>query len=90
MLGGAGGSGRIMVRWLVGQWIVGVLDFQKIFGLCVLKGHIVEIRWDVMLVHKYMDEQQNMKIRARIPEIEFAKTRKGTDGPLQWWSENSD
>jgi len=35
----------------VGQWIVGVISFQKIFGLCGLKGHIVEIRWDVTLVH---------------------------------------
>ena len=35
----------------MGQWIVGVISFQKIFGLCGLKGHIVEIRWDVTLVH---------------------------------------
>ena len=33
----------------VGQWIVGVIRFQKIFGLYGLKGHIVEIRWDVTL-----------------------------------------
>ena len=35
----------------MGQWIVGVISFQKIFGLCGLKGHIVEIRWDVTIVH---------------------------------------
>ena len=33
----------------MGQWIVGVISFQKIFGLCGIKGHIVEIRWDVTL-----------------------------------------
>ena len=31
-----------MGEWLVGQWIVGVISFHKIFGLCGLKGHIVE------------------------------------------------
>ena len=44
-LGGSSGSGNVM-----GEWFVGVLSFQKIFGLCGLKGHIVEIRWDVTLV----------------------------------------
>ena len=32
------------------QWIVGVISFQKIFGLCGLRGHKVEIRWDVTIV----------------------------------------
>ena len=27
------------------------ISFQEIFGLCGLRGHIVEIRWDVTLVH---------------------------------------
>ena len=31
--------------------IVGVISFQKIFDLCGLKGHIVEKRWGVTLVH---------------------------------------
>ena len=39
-----------MGEWLVGQWIVGVISFQKIFGLCGLKGLILEISWDVTLV----------------------------------------
>ena len=39
-----GGSGRVMGECLVGQWIVGVIGFQKIFGLCGLNGHIVEKR----------------------------------------------
>ena len=38
-----------MGEWKVGQWIVGVTSFQKIFGLCGLKGHIVKIRWGVTL-----------------------------------------
>ena len=36
----------------------GVISFQKIFGLCGLRGHIVEIRWDVTLVHG----RRNVKI----------------------------
>ena len=28
---------------------MGVINFQKIFGLCGLKGLILEIRWDVTL-----------------------------------------
>ena len=31
----------------VGQWIVGVRNFQKMYGLYGLKHHIVEIRGDV-------------------------------------------
>ena len=33
------------------EWIVDVISFQKIFGLCGLKCHIVEIWRDVTLVH---------------------------------------
>ena len=52
----------------MGQWIVGVISFQKIFGLCGLKGHIEEIRWDVTLVHgrRTTDNGRNVKI-----ELEF-------------------
>ena len=35
---------------VVGEWIVDVLSFKKIFSLCGLKGHIVEIRGGVTLV----------------------------------------
>ena len=38
-LGGSGESEVVMGQWLVGQWIAGVISFEKIFGLC---GHIVE------------------------------------------------
>ena len=60
---GSGGSGNVMGEWWVGQWIVGVISFQKIFGLCGLKGHIVEIRWDVTLVHgQRTTDARNVKI----------------------------
>ena len=39
-------------RVVVGEWIVDVLSFQKIFGLCGLKCHIVEIWRDVTFVDK--------------------------------------
>ena len=34
-------------RVVLGEWIVDVISFQKIFGLCCLKCHIVEIWRDV-------------------------------------------
>ena len=36
-----------MGEWSVGQWIVDVRSFQKIFGLYGLKHHIVEMSGDV-------------------------------------------
>ena len=36
-----------MGEWAVGQLIVGVISFQKIYGLYGLKHHIVEISGDV-------------------------------------------
>ena len=54
----------------MGQWIVGVISFQKIFGLYGIKGHIVEIRWDVTLedthTHDGRTDGRNVKI-----ELEF-------------------
>ena len=47
--GGSGRSKRVMGEWLVGQWIVGVISFQNIFGLYGLECHIVEKRWGVTL-----------------------------------------
>ena len=32
----------VMGEWSVGQWIVGVMSFQKMYGLYGLKHHIVE------------------------------------------------
>ena len=31
-----------MGEWSVGQWIVGVISFQKMYGLYGLKHHIVD------------------------------------------------
>ena len=39
--GGSGGSVCVMGEWSVGQWIVGVISFKKIYGLYGLKHHIV-------------------------------------------------
>ena len=48
---------------LVGQWIVGVISFQKMYGLYGLKHHIVEIRGDVTM----RDERQTSEDRATQP-----------------------
>ena len=45
--GGSGGSGNAIGEEKVGQWIVGVISFQKMYGLYGLKHHIVEISGDV-------------------------------------------
>ena len=45
-----------------GQWIVGVISFQKIFGLCGLRGHKVEIRWDVTIVDNGRTECEDRAI----------------------------
>ena len=52
---------------LVGELVVDVISFQKIFGLCGLKCHIMEIWRDVTLVHGRTDGR-NVKI-----ELEFWK-----------------
>ena len=59
----------MMGEWAVGQWIVGVTSFQKIFGLCGLKCHILEIWRDVTLD----DTRTECEDSARILETEFAK-----------------
>ena len=43
----------------MGEWIVDVISFQKIFGFCGVRGHIVEIRRDVTLVD---NEQRKVKV----------------------------
>ena len=65
---GYGGSVWVMGEWAVAQWIVGVTSFQKIFGLCGLKCHIVEIWMDVTLDDGQTTECEE---RARILETEF-------------------
>ena len=60
---------------MVGELVVDVISFQKIFGLCGLKCHIVEIWRDVTLVHdgRTTDGRRTeCEDRARILETEFA------------------
>ena len=52
------------------DWIVDVLSFQKIFSLCGLKGHIVEIRGGVTLEDD--EQRRNVKIELEFWEAEFA------------------
>ena len=40
---------------VVGEWIVDIISFQKILGLCGLKGHIMEI-WLGVVEEIYIDE----------------------------------
>ena len=49
----------VMGEWSVGQWIVGVISFQKMYGLYGLKHYTVEISGDVT----DPDEQPNNKER---------------------------
>ena len=60
-----------------GELVVDVISFQKIFGLCGLKCHIMEIWTDVTLDDTRTDNGQRTtecEDRARILETEFAKT----------------
>ena len=47
----------MMGEWPMGQWIVGVISFQKIFGLYGLKHHIMEISGDVTDAGRTNDKQ---------------------------------
>ena len=62
-------------RVVVGEWIVDVISFQKIFGLCCLKCHIVEIWRDVTFEDRgrTRDGQRKCEYRARIREAGLAK-----------------
>ena len=55
---------------------MGVISFQKIFGLCGLKGHIVEIRWDVTLVHGRTTTECEERARIRNILVEFIRMTK--------------
>ena len=48
----------VMGEWSVGQWIVGVISFQEMYGLYGLKHHTVEINGDVTM--RTDDEQVNI------------------------------
>ena len=49
-------------RVVVGEWIVDVISFQKIFGLCCLKCHIVEIWRDVTFEDGQRTDDGNVNI----------------------------
>ena len=64
---------------VVGELVVDVISFQKIFGLCGLKCHIMEIWTDVTLDDTRTTHGQRTtecEDRARILETEFAKSVK--------------
>ena len=52
----------VMGEWSVGQWIVGVLSFQRMYGLYGLKHYTVEISGDVTDPDGQTNEQQQGKI----------------------------
>ena len=54
----------VMGEWSVGQWIVGVISFQKMYGLYGLKHHIVEISGDVTDAGRTNKQQTTSKDRA--------------------------
>ena len=56
---------------VVGDWIVDVINLQKIFGLNGLKGHIMEIRRSVTLVDGRRTDGRNLKIELEFCEAEF-------------------
>ena len=72
----------------MGQWIVGVISFQKIFGLCGLKGHIVKIRWDVTLedgrTAECEDRARILKQNSQFTEIRGA-TKKQHSVNNEFW-----
>ena len=48
-MGGLGGSVRVMGEWSMGQTIsliLGVMNFQKMYGLFGLRHHIVLLRYE--------------------------------------------
>ena len=65
---------------MVAEWIVDVISFQKIFGLCGLKCHIVEIWRDVTFED---DGQRKCEYSARIREAGFAINDENEDLSIQ-------
>ena len=74
--GGSDGSVWVMGEWSVGQWIVDVRSFQKIFGLYGLKHHIVEISGDVT-------DAGREKQQAKIDLLSFWSVNRGVS-QLYW------
>ena len=55
----------VMGEWSVGQWIVGVMSFQKMYGLYGLKHHIVEISGDVTDAGRTTNKQTNKQTTSK-------------------------
>ena len=55
----------------VGEWIVDVISFQKIFGLCCLKCHIVEIWRDVTFEDGRTDGNVNIELESAKQDSQF-------------------
>jgi len=73
----------------VGELVVDVISFQKIFGLCGLKCHIMEIWRGVTLVDgQRTDGRTECEDRARILETEFAIEKLGKIGKIRKNTEN--
>ena len=75
----------VMGEWSVGQWIVGVISFQKMYGLYGLKHHIVEISGDVTDPDGRTDGRTTSEYRATqlliCEKLSLAmKTKKKTSG----------
>ena len=67
-------------RVVMGEWIVDVISFQKIFGLWGLECHLVEIWRDVTLVHgrnmkiglEFWKQNSQYELCVRLMEIKFS------------------
>ena len=57
----------VMGEWSVGQWIVGVISFQKMYGLYGLKHHTVEISGDVTDAGRTNERRQTREDNATQP-----------------------
>ena len=67
----------VMGEWAVGHWIVGIMSFQKIYGLYGLKHHIVEISGDVTKAgrggKRKVSEQGNAEFRTVVQGLVVSK-----------------
>ena len=70
------------------EWIMDGISFQKIYGLCGLKGHIVEIRRGVTLVDGRTDER-NVKIVLEQTSVNYANSTSSSissfSGEYEFW-----
>ena len=70
----------VMGEWSVGQWIVGVISFQKMYGLYGPKHHIVEISGDVTNAGR-TNKQTNKRTKSELDVVQLCETQKAI-----WWA----